>query len=107
MNRVWRLLVCLVLLLSMAGCSRADVDSSTPAHVGSYQKPGNTVDYTDLNADGTFTYFERGRTVSGSYTVEGDAITLVLANGATKRGRIERDQIIDDEGIAWVRVDDQ
>ena len=71
--------------------------------VGIYYKEGSQTDYTELKADGTYQYFEKGKTINGKYSVNWNTITLVLPNGRTATGKLNSEYILDNENNKWIK----
>jgi len=71
--------------------------------VGIYYKEGSKTDYTELKVDGTYQYFENGKTIKGKYSVSWNTITLILPNGRTATGKLNPNYILDNENNKWIK----
>jgi len=69
--------------------------------VGVYYKGQSTTDYTELKKDGTYEFHENGKTISGTYSVNWNTITLVLPNGKTATGKLHENYILDNQMQKW------
>ena len=92
-----RLFIGCLLLLVAAGCKPYGDG------VGIYFKEGSKTDYTELRADGTYSFHEGGKTVTGRYSVSWNTITLVLPGGKTATGKLSEDRIIDNQLQKWIK----
>jgi len=70
---------------------------------GTYISEKNDQDYTELKADGTFFVKEGRVSIYGKYEIEGNVLTLKLEGGRAPRGTIEKNYLIDDEGVKWIK----
>jgi hypothetical protein len=80
------------------------VSGERAAAEGRYVRRGRPADYVELNA-GWFTTRQSGRTLRGTYEIQGDEVILTTAALAVPAiGHfISRDSIQDDEGAVWER----
>jgi hypothetical protein len=70
---------------------------------GRYERRGKPGDFVELG-HGTFSLFQDGHHVEGTYTVAGDVITLASRQIPEEpKARIIGDAIHDEQGIVWVR----
>lgn len=70
--------------------------------LGKYIRKGKSSDYIELNADGTFSVLQDGKSDSGNYKVQGDTLTGTFAqNKGTATARFIGDTMQDDRGIVW------
>jgi hypothetical protein len=89
--------ICLLLsLAALVGCDgRIE---------GTYFNVGNTMESIELKKDGKFTLKGDNKVASGSYSVDGKAITLNPESKAAAKGKLEGDIITDSEGIKWKKM---
>jgi len=71
--------------------------------VGIYYKEGSQTDYTELKSDGTYQYYENGKTINGTYSVSWNTIILILPNGRTATGKLNPNYILDNENNKWIK----
>lgn len=63
-------------------------------------------DYIELGADGKFFVQLNGRAVAGTYSVQGDALTIVLPTGAAERAKFSNNTITFSDGNVWEKSPD-
>lgn len=70
---------------------------------GIYYKEGSNTEYTKLNPDGSYEFHEKGKTITGTYTVSWNTLTLTLPNGRTATGKLNPEYILDNENNKWIK----
>jgi hypothetical protein len=70
---------------------------------GKYVRKGKSSDFIDLGPDGTFSVLQDGKSLGGTYKIQGETLTLISPRlrGQTSKARLVGDTITDDEGELW------
>jgi hypothetical protein len=70
---------------------------------GRYLRKGKNSDFIELSPDGRFFVLQDGKSLGGSYKIEGEALTLMSPRlrGKTSIARLLGDTITDDGGELW------
>ena len=94
------------LLLTTSGPLAIAADPGTPAPgiSGRYAKPGNAAMYFDLRPDGTLTVAQGMLVFSGTYTVKGVDVTLIIPSIAPNVVQIANGVMTMQDGSKWPRV---
>ena len=89
--------------LSSAQAPAPSMSAPSPgAAVGRYVRRGSANDVAELRADGTFSFTQNGRTLGGTYTLEGDTIILRSPQlRGEQRGRVVGNTIVEPDGSVW------
>jgi hypothetical protein len=91
----------------VAGPQSQPVQPASPSNSsapGKYLRKGKSSDYLELNANGTFSVLQDGKSASGTYNVQGDNLTVTspqIGGGGTAKARFIGNTILDNEGIVW------
>lgn len=67
------------------------------------RRDGTTTDFVDLKADGTVTMQQQGQTVTGTFSVAGNVITL-RSGKRSETARIEGIHVVDAQGVVWEKA---
>ena len=60
-------------------------------------------DYITLESNRTFALQEKGLSLHGKYSIDGDTLTLTFDDGETATGTIKENTLIDNEGQVWLK----
>lgn len=103
-----KLTILLILLFAsftlLTACQQSSTDSSQL--VGTYVNPNDSSEYLDLRTDGTFLLIEFATEFPGTWSVEGNTITLdydEFGSAFNATGTIDGNTIHDQEGKSWVK----
>jgi len=93
-----------VLTVQQAGDAVQTAPPQLGQIAGQYVMAQATDNRLQLNADGTLFLVQGGRSYSGTYTIEGNRLTLRIGRrGARQISTLEGDTMIDPSGSKWVK----
>ncbi len=92
-------LILILAMLSIGGCVASNV-------AGKYVSSNDSSEYMQLNAVGSFYVYQKAWNFSGTYKVEDDKIFLTIQNNVTLEGKIEGNNIIDNQDIFWKKQEE-
>lgn len=84
----------IVAVLFLAGCGKS--------YVGTYISQQHADRYLELKSDGTF-FCKDSMTMSGTYKMEDQTITLTTPMGMASRGTLDGDTMTDPDGVKWTK----
>jgi hypothetical protein len=94
---------------TQAGQSASVADNGVPPRdyagsaAGKYVSKRKSTDFLDLSRDGMFTLSHDGKSIGGSYKVQGDTLILTFQQNRnqTAQFRLSGDSIVDPDGTVW------
>ena len=89
------------------GCSKSE--QATKFEIGKYVSQKDPTDVVEYKSDGTFFFIspnshdgsEKG--INGTYSVEGNVVTIKLADGSHNTLTVDGNKLTDEKGRVWLK----
>jgi hypothetical protein len=92
---------CETLTLVLASLACASCGGS--GYAGKYTRRSQPAEFLELRGDGTLVLQTESARLAGTYAVAGESVTIRVAGGPERRGRLEGLNFVAEDGEVWAR----